>query len=171
MMRCPSCGSTESGLVQRKYFVTELRKCRQCKLLYRYPTDSEEDNSAFYQNSYDEGFTTNLPSEAELKILLLRGFQGHEKDSGTYLEVMRALKVRPGSKVIDFGCSWGYGSWQLQQAGFSVQGYEISRARNTGVSGSEFPLLRKLIRSMVGRMCSSPPMCWSTCHRFGRFSN
>jgi SAM-dependent methyltransferase len=30
---------------------------------------------------------------------------------------------------MDFGCSWGYGSYQLQQAGFSVEAFEISRPR------------------------------------------
>jgi 2-polyprenyl-3-methyl-5-hydroxy-6-metoxy-1,4-benzoquinol methylase len=31
--------------------------------------------------------------------------------------------------LVNLGCSWGYGSWQLEQAGFSVKAYEISKPR------------------------------------------
>ncbi len=31
--------------------------------------------------------------------------------------------------MLDFGCSWGYGTYQLQQRGFDAVGFEISRPR------------------------------------------
>jgi len=31
--------------------------------------------------------------------------------------------------VFDFGCSWGYGSWQFRQNGFEVKPFEISIPR------------------------------------------
>jgi 2-polyprenyl-3-methyl-5-hydroxy-6-metoxy-1,4-benzoquinol methylase len=37
--------------------------------------------------------------------------------------------VPDGARLPDFGCSWGYGSWQLQRAGFRVTSFEISRPR------------------------------------------
>lgn len=33
------------------------------------------------------------------------------------------------SRVLDFGANWGYGVWQLRQAGFSAIGYELSEPR------------------------------------------
>lgn len=127
--RCPSCDHSESEIVQRKYVVSELRKCLRCKLLFRYPLDSLGDNYEFYQDQYKQGFTSECPSEEELTALLRNGFKNHEKDYSAYLSVMQALGIGSGMRVIDYGCSWGYGSWQLQQAGYDVQGYELSLPR------------------------------------------
>ena len=35
----------------------------------------------------------------------------------------------PQGRVLDFGCSWGYGIYQLKQAGYDAFGFEISRPR------------------------------------------
>jgi len=37
--------------------------------------------------------------------------------------------VQSGARVLDYGASWGYGCWQLQQAGFSAVGFEVSKPR------------------------------------------
>src|SRR5439155_12461449 len=42
---------------------------------------------------------------------------------------LEAAGVQTGSTVIDYGCSWGYGSWQLREAGFRVLSYEVSLPR------------------------------------------
>jgi 2-polyprenyl-3-methyl-5-hydroxy-6-metoxy-1,4-benzoquinol methylase len=64
-----------------------------------------------------------------LESLLQSRFIGSEKDYSTYITVLKALGVAYGQRVLDFGCSWGYGSWQLAAAGFQVTAYEISRPR------------------------------------------
>jgi hypothetical protein len=46
-----------------------------------------------------------------------------------YIEVLNALGAGKGQKLFEFGCSWGYGSWQLSHFGFEVQAYEISTSR------------------------------------------
>ena len=46
-----------------------------------------------------------------------------------YVDVLACIGWSPGNRVLDYGCSWGYGSWQLAQAGYIVTGYEISRPR------------------------------------------
>jgi 2-polyprenyl-3-methyl-5-hydroxy-6-metoxy-1,4-benzoquinol methylase len=56
-------------------------------------------------------------------------FCGTEKDYSTYIGVLKAAGLRPDQVLFDYGCSWGYGSWQLRQAGFCVYSYEISRPR------------------------------------------
>ncbi|NPV77895.1 MAG: methyltransferase domain-containing protein [Anaerolineae bacterium] len=128
---CPSCGCTSSTLVQRKYWVTALRRCSRCKLMFRVPTTSREENERFYQREYSQGFTTSLPSAEELERLKRSHFRGNEKDYSKYLRVLTALGSKPGDAVLDFGCSWGYGSWQLRQAGYRITAYEISVPRCT----------------------------------------
>jgi 2-polyprenyl-3-methyl-5-hydroxy-6-metoxy-1,4-benzoquinol methylase len=126
---CPSCGKPGNAPIDRKWLVTSLRRCSGCMLLYRTPTTSEAENETFYQSTYRQGFTTELPSKEELKRLVGSNFSGHEKDYGPYVNVLKALKVPAGSRLFDFGCSWGYGSYQLARAGFQVDAYDISRPR------------------------------------------
>jgi SAM-dependent methyltransferase len=130
---CPSCGGSGSHSIieDRKWLVTSLRRCGKCKLLYRTPTTTEKENAAIYQKRYREGSTTELPTEVELEKLVNNNFKNHSCDYAGYLEVLTALGVEAGSTIYDFGCSWGYGSYQLVAAGYNVTGYEIGidRAR------------------------------------------
>ena len=115
--------------VDRKWLVTALRRCAQCKLLYRAPTTSVEENAAFYQSEYEQGATTDMPSDAALAHLIATKFAGHERNYDAFVSVLRALGVGQEDKVFEFGCSWGYGSFQLAQAGYSVDAFEISKPR------------------------------------------
>lgn len=99
--------------------------------MFRVPTTSREENERFYQSEYSQGFTTSLPAVDELERLKQSLFRGSEKDYSDYLRVLAALGSKPGDAVLDFGCSWGYGSWQLQRAGYRVKAYEISAPRCT----------------------------------------
>jgi len=98
-------------------------------LRFRFPKDSATRSRHFYQGEYEQGFTTDIPSDEQLKEMLFCGFKNTVKDYQTYIDVLRAVGVEPGKTVLDFGCSWGYGAWQLQRAGYEVQGYEISKPR------------------------------------------
>jgi 2-polyprenyl-3-methyl-5-hydroxy-6-metoxy-1,4-benzoquinol methylase len=126
---CPSCGGANSRVISRKYLVTTLRRCGGCQLLFRAPTTSSAENAAFYQSAYKQGFTSDMPDEATLANLVAARFLGSAKDYSTYLAVLTALGAAPGSRVLDFGCSWGYGSWQLANHGFRVTAFEISQSR------------------------------------------
>jgi 2-polyprenyl-3-methyl-5-hydroxy-6-metoxy-1,4-benzoquinol methylase len=128
-MICPTCGGAESDFVQRKYLVTELRKCRSCKLLFRYPYDTPTENFNFYQQEYRQGFATECPEDEALAALLAAGFVNSDRDYSTYLEILKTVGVSKGATVIEFGASWGYGVWQLARAGFRAVGYEISLPR------------------------------------------
>ena len=130
-MSCPSCGCTDAKKIDRKFLVTTLHRCSCCHLLFRLPTTTEAENRMFYQSDYKRGFTTDMPSLPELNQLLDRQFIGSEKDYSRYIEVLNALGCRPGNNLFDFGCSWGYGSWQMMQAGFKVKAFEISKPRAT----------------------------------------
>lgn len=142
---CPSCGSLQSRLICRKKWVTGLRRCVDCKLLFRAPTTSEKDSNTFYQNEYDAGFTTSLPNPSELKAYLADCFRGTPKDFRRYINLLESLGIKQGFKLLDFGCSWGYGSWQFAEHGFDVTGFEVSRPRmdyardNLGVAATSDP--------------------------------
>lgn len=126
---CPSCGSALSTVVSRKHLVTTLRRCAGCELLFRAPTTGASAQRAFYQSEYSEGFTTDCPSPERLAHLQATRFAATEKDYTRYIDVLRAAGAKPGSRVFDFGCSWGYGSWQFAQQGFDVSAFEISAPR------------------------------------------
>lgn len=127
-LSCPSCGNHSSSVVKRKYLVTTLRRCLTCHLLYRAPTTSPVENERFYQYEYQQGFTTEMPSPEKLAQLMKDGFKNSEKDFSIYIAVLKSLGLGRGATLFDFGCSWGYGSWQLKQL-FDVCSFEISRIR------------------------------------------
>ena len=126
---CPSCGGSSGEVLDRKYVVTSLRRCRDCSLLYRTPTTTAEENARFYQSDYEENTTTDTPERARLEELKQENFASLSTSYLKYIEVIEALGANNRQRVMDFGCSWGYGSHQLQQAGFQVDAFEISRSR------------------------------------------
>lgn len=128
-LTCPSCGSAESEITDRKWAFTSLRECKKCALLFRAPTTSPEENQAFYQRAYSQGFTTDTPESDVLQTLRKTRFRGSEKDYSQIIGMLRAMGASEGSRIFDFGCSWGYGSWQMSQEGFDVTSYEISEPR------------------------------------------
>lgn len=127
---CPACGNSDNQIVRPKYGVTALRQCKACWLRYRTPKDDPGAAETFYADEvYKQGFTTDLPSDAELQVMLANRFAGTEKDFSYRTGVLTAAGLNPGARILDFGCSWGYGSWQMRQAGFEVFSYEIGRER------------------------------------------
>ena len=128
---CPSCGCSHSMVVDRKYLITALRRCESCKLLFRTPITTPTENQIFYQKEYSQGLTTEMPSSQELEKMLTIKFRHTEKDFSNYINILKALGCQKGDSLLDFGCSWGYGSWQLMDYGFSVRAFEISAPRCT----------------------------------------
>jgi len=126
---CPNCGGQRSALVSTKYVVTQLRRCEDCLLMYRDPPDPPGFGELFYNEKYRAGFTTDLPGERELQKFMQTQFRGTPKDYSRYVSILLALGIRPGMKLLDYGCSWGYGTWQLQQIGFECWGFDISASR------------------------------------------
>jgi 2-polyprenyl-3-methyl-5-hydroxy-6-metoxy-1,4-benzoquinol methylase len=126
---CPNCNCERSCVVDRKFVVTQLRRCASCRLLFRTPTDDPTNNEQFYETSYSQGFTTELPSDEELAELKRSNFACSEKDYFYYINVLTQLGLTPGALIFDYGCSWGYGSYQLAMAGFDVVSYEVARSR------------------------------------------
>ncbi len=115
--------------VSRKYLVTQLRECQKCSLLFRVPTDNPRNNLRYYESEYSQGFTTEIPSDDTLAELLKDSFAGKEKDWSYYNRVLGMLGLAAGARLFDFGCSWGYGSWQMARAGLTVVASDVAPSR------------------------------------------
>ncbi|WP_428658493.1 class I SAM-dependent methyltransferase [Runella sp.] len=128
---CPYCGSTVYSIIDRKYLITTLNECKNCKLYYRHPTDTISFNKKFYQDDYEQkdGVTTDLPSDKELEVLLEQNFVGIEKDSSSKIEIINSFFPKSPINIVDFGANWGYTSYQFKKKGWNVQSYEISVPR------------------------------------------
>lgn len=126
---CPFCGSLECRFIHRKALVTSLHECNRCGLRFRLPKSLPDEAARFYQSRYRSGFTTDCPSSEALGDLLATNFEGSPKDFASRVEFLKAAGLKPGDSILDYGCSWGYGSWQLARAGFDVYSYEVSRPR------------------------------------------
>ncbi|MBD2292373.1 methyltransferase domain-containing protein [Anabaena sphaerica FACHB-251] len=124
---CPFCHHTQAKVLGRKYLLVQLRKCDQCGLMFRFPKEQPEENLRFYQSDYKEGLTTDLPDELSLKDLLENKFHGSSKDFSEKINLVKSY-ISTG-KLLDYGCSWGYGVWQFKQAGYDSIGFEISQPR------------------------------------------
>jgi 2-polyprenyl-3-methyl-5-hydroxy-6-metoxy-1,4-benzoquinol methylase len=124
---CPFCGSLRTVTIGKKHLILELRRCADCGLMFRWPKDTAELNRWFYEFAYREGMTTDLPDEQDLLTLKQGVFAGTDKDFSEKIELLRVAV--PGGRVLDYGCSWGYGTFQLMSAGYDVIGLEISRRR------------------------------------------
>jgi SAM-dependent methyltransferase len=99
--------------------------------MFRTPTDDPSKNLLFYENEYEQGFTTDLPSDATLVEMKRTNFVGTENCYSYYIDVLTKLELKPGNRVFDYGCSWGYGSYQLAQAGFDVVSFEVAPRRSS----------------------------------------
>lgn len=125
--RCPFCGATSVERIGRKKILLDVLRCKRCLLVFRYPLETPERASRYYQRAYRSGAVTSLPDDTTLRALLNQRFVGTPLDLWDKICVVQAVK--PHGVVVDYGCSWGYGTWQLQNAGYDVIGFEISKHR------------------------------------------
>jgi 2-polyprenyl-3-methyl-5-hydroxy-6-metoxy-1,4-benzoquinol methylase len=129
---CPFCKTYDVRELDRKYMVTRLMECQNCHLYFRYPVDKNEVNYEFYQTEYVEQdqIATELPEEQVLKQMIDTQFINTSKNGARFLNLFSRLFPGENSlRIIDYGCSWGYLTYQFMQAGHDVQGYEISKSR------------------------------------------
>jgi 2-polyprenyl-3-methyl-5-hydroxy-6-metoxy-1,4-benzoquinol methylase len=126
---CPYCGpSSIVALVRRKKLIAEILQCQTCHLWFRWPADSSAEHDEYYQEEFaGDSPQVVLPDSAELSSLMNKNFSGSALDINSKTQVLHAL--RPGGRVLDFGSSWGYGTYQLQRQGFDAVGFEISKPR------------------------------------------
>ena len=141
--KCTYCGSQTYEVIVKKFFVTKLVRCNNCKFMFRIPTTNFEESNKYYQDEYSGGgqdliedkknFTVDFPEEFKNINPKLINFKNTDKDYSKYILILSKIKKKISTKklkLFDYGCSWGYGSYQLKQAGYDVTSYEISKSRS-----------------------------------------
>jgi hypothetical protein len=119
-------------MIDRKFIVTRLFACDECRLAFRHPRDAALSAATFYEDDYMEGdgITTTLPSETELEEMRQSDFKSFPQRSVRRLSaIFAACGAAPGATVVDYGASWGYTIYQMQTMGLNVEGFEISKRR------------------------------------------
>jgi 2-polyprenyl-3-methyl-5-hydroxy-6-metoxy-1,4-benzoquinol methylase len=124
---CPYGGCDRTTILQWKHGVLQLRRCPECLLRFRFPKDDPKESAGFYQQRYRQENVTDLPREEEMPFHILENFKNSGRDLTKHLETIRA--IIPAGRMLDYGCSWGYGVYQLSQAGYQATGFEISQPR------------------------------------------
>jgi 2-polyprenyl-3-methyl-5-hydroxy-6-metoxy-1,4-benzoquinol methylase len=90
--------------------------------------DTSHEHESYYQEEFaGDSPQVLLPEDNELRLLVKTNFSGSPLDISNKIQVLQTL--RPKSRVLDFGCSWGYGTYQLIEHGFDAVGFEISKPR------------------------------------------
>jgi 2-polyprenyl-3-methyl-5-hydroxy-6-metoxy-1,4-benzoquinol methylase len=126
--QCPYCAmNTPLRKMARKKLLLDIFECRNCLLIFRWPAETAEEFRRFYQQEYAEGAITELPAAQDLERLCAEGFRGGSLDLSGKIALLRTLEN--SGRVLDYGCSWGYGLYQLRTSGFDAVGYEISSPR------------------------------------------
>ena len=116
--------------MHKKFFILSLMECPDCGLRFRFPKD-DATVAEYYDTSYSEDYPDHRPPSPDAIDQLTRGgvLDHPANNYAKYNKVLEAIGLKRGDTVLDFGCSWGYGSWQMRQAGFKVYSMEISRPR------------------------------------------
>lgn len=127
---CPYCSSRAFRVIQRKKLLIQARKCEYCDLIYRWPTDGGVENQLFYTNTYYKVEKSIAPPPVEqLAALVQNKFINSPWNKEGRISFIRK-RINPTGKLLDFGCSWGYGTFQYQQLGFNkVVGFELDKKR------------------------------------------
>lgn len=108
----------------RRSFVLTLMRCEECLLKFRYPKQEEGWTEWFYQKTDTSG--DELPGLNAIRGLVKNGFAGTTYDISRLINLLN--KFNQG-RLLDFGCSWGYGVWQYRKAGYDAIGFEISKPK------------------------------------------
>jgi 2-polyprenyl-3-methyl-5-hydroxy-6-metoxy-1,4-benzoquinol methylase len=127
--KCPSCGATKNKTIATKYVVPRLKRCSQCRLLFRTPIDKTMGQEDFYDLEYDGGPVTDLPSEEGLDELKRENFISFPNSCWHRIDLLERIGIPKESRILDYGASWGYATYQWQQRGYKAEGFELSQKR------------------------------------------
>jgi len=126
---CPYCGNKNTTFVGRNAPISEVRKCPSCRLMFRWPKQSSTFNQSFYQRMYSKvhrSTATTLPDKDTLSAWRFNNFKGSPRDFSEYVNIIIGLGCK---RVLDYGCSWGYGVHQFVHNNLDSVGFEISEER------------------------------------------
>ncbi len=118
---CPSCGSKAGNVLGHKSYLFLAKKCADCSLVYRIPTQLIP---SFYEKTYHrysnwcQGYTDGtLAEKAKTK------FRDTKWDYYDKLSLIAAVK--PSGHVLDFGGGSGIIAYQLRELGYQTELFEL----------------------------------------------
>lgn len=123
---CPYCGSSRTVALGRRAFVLTLMRCEECLLKFRYPKQMDGWSEWFYQRTDTSG--DELPDVQVVRNLTNQRFAGTKYDVGRLIVLLTTFNR---GRLLDYGCSWGYGVWQFRDAGYDAVGFELSKPKAT----------------------------------------
>ena len=122
---CPHCGSSRTTALWRRLLVLTLMRCEECLLKFRYPKQEEGWSEWFYQQRTDTS-GDDLPDVQVVRSLMNNRFAGTNYDA---CRLTALLTTFNRGRLLDYGCSWGYGVRQFRDAGYDAVGFEISKPK------------------------------------------
>lgn len=126
---CPYCRSNETLRIGKNATLSHVRQCSTCALMFRWPKQDHRFNFNFYQSAYSKAHrspVTDLPNGRELSEYKRNNFRGSPRDFQDYVNLVKLLGA---TTVLDYGCSWGYATYQFKHSGLKAYGMEVSKPR------------------------------------------
>jgi hypothetical protein len=101
--------------------------CGRCGLIFRHPWQDSQEAKRYYERWYTGRRASEIPDDEKLQRAMNKSFRGTNWDLSPKIEVFR--ETVPGSRVIEWGSSWGYTLVQLKAVGLDAVGIEVSESR------------------------------------------
>ena len=120
--KCILCNSDNTVLQWKNVRGYGVRKCLDCSFLFLDEIKNEQELEEFYSENYFMASyaksETDLVSAAKNQKILYEATE--------YAELIKNHNPQ-ALRVGEIGCSWGYLLYNLQNFGYSVKGYELSK--------------------------------------------
>jgi SAM-dependent methyltransferase len=124
---CPYCAqSSRFEPLGNRRLMTFLG-CGRCGLIFRHPWQDSQEAKRYYERWYTGRRASEIPDDEELQQAMSKSFRGTNWDLSNKIDVFR--KAVPGSRVVEWGSSWGYTLVQLEAVGLDAVGIEVSESR------------------------------------------
>jgi len=121
---CNLCGSDEYNVryIKDDYNIVQ---CNKCDLVYINPRLTQEAINQLYDENYflGEGFDKSIQYQKEFDELSNK-IDLSDWDASSIKELLDTDEQKP--KLLDIGCGMGLFLWKAMEAGFDVEGIELS---------------------------------------------
>ena len=130
--KCPYCGATQYRHLGDKFILLAAKQCDFCRLIFRWPIESEDVTKRYYDRLFKDSWedTTGIRTEIEsgkMEQFIAAKFQGVKYDYYHKLKIVRELTGGTArGKFLDFGCGWGYITFQARELGWDAEGFDVN---------------------------------------------
>lgn len=121
---CPYCASTNTKSLGHRFFFLSLLRCEECGLMFRYPKQTDAWCKYFYMRTDTSG--DELPRVEDVRRLMNQKFVGTKYSVSRLIDLFSTINR---GRLLDYGCSWGYGVWQYRDNGYDAVGFDLSKPK------------------------------------------